>query len=170
MFDRVKQMLRGSWVGMHEAQKSGDWSAPHSISSKGFTLLELLVVMVILGLLASFVAPRYFKQVGKAETKTARAQLLALEQALAAYRLDAGQWPSTEQGLQALVTRPAEAPRWAGPYLNKGLPPDPWGRAYVYRVPGDAPDQDYQLKSLGKDGRPGGQGEDADLSVWEIGR
>lgn len=136
---------------------------------RGFTLLELLVVMVIIGLLASFVAPRFFDQVGKSEIKTARAQLDAFDKALAAYRLDTGHYPNTEQGLEALVDRPSDEAKWSGPYLAKSLPPDPWGRAYVYRNPG--PDgHDFEMLSYGKDGQRGGTGEAADISIWDTGR
>jgi len=130
----------------------------------GFTLLELLVVMVIIGLLAGYVAPRYFGQVGKSEVKVARAQLDALEKALDQYRLDVGRYPSTEQGLSALVTKPGNEARWSGPYLKKGVPPDPWGRPYIYKSPGDH--GDFDLVSLGKDGQPGGTGEAEDIKNW----
>ena len=136
---------------------------------RGFTLLELLVVMVIIGLLASYVAPRYFTQVGKSEVKAARAQLDAFDKALSTYRLDTDHYPSTEQGLRALVERPPEEPRWSGPYLAKTVPADPWGHAYVYRVPG-ADSHDFDLLSLGRDGRTGGTDLDADISVWSTGR
>lgn len=138
-------------------------------TTAGFTLLELLVVMVIIGLLASFVAPRFFDQVGKSEIKTARAQLDAFDKALATYRLDTGRYPTSEQGLKALVERPSDEPKWSGPYLAKALPPDPWGRAYAYRQPGDN-GRDYDLLSFGKDGQRGGSGEAADISVWDTGR
>jgi general secretion pathway protein G len=137
--------------------------------ARGFTLLELLVVMVIIGLLASYVAPRYFDQIGKSETKATRAQIDALDKSLAAYRLDTGHYPSTAQSLKALVERPTDEPKWAGPYLSKALPPDPWGRAYIYRLPGDT-GRDYELMSLGKDGQPGGTGDNADVSIWDTGR
>jgi general secretion pathway protein G len=135
----------------------------------GFTLLELLVVMVIIGLLASYVAPRFFDQVGKSEVKAARAQLGAFEKALGAYRLDAGHFPTTDQGLKALVERPGDEPKWSGPYLSKLVPMDPWGRAYIYRQPGEQ-GHDYELKSLGKGGQQGGTEEAADISVWDAGR
>lgn len=138
-------------------------------SDNGFTLLELLVVMVIIGLLASYVAPRYFDQIGKSEIKATRAQLDALDKALATYRLDTGHYPSTEQGLRALVERPSDEPKWSGPYLAKALPPDPWGRPYLYRNPGEQ-GRDHDLFSLGKDGQRGGNGESADISVWDTGR
>lgn len=125
--------------------------------------------MVIIGLLASFVAPRYFDQIGKSETKATRAQLNALDKSLATYRLDTGHYPSTAQSLKALIERPADEPKWAGPYLSRALPLDPWGRAYMYRLPGDA-GRDYELTSLGKDGQPGGTGDNADVSVWDTGR
>jgi general secretion pathway protein G len=135
----------------------------------GFTLLELLVVMVIIGLLASYVAPRFFDQVGKSEVKTTRAQMDAFDKALGAYRLDTGRYPSNEQGLRALVERPSDEARWSGPYLSKALPADPWGRPYVYRNPGHN-GREFELLSLGKDGKPGGSGLDSDLSVWSSSR
>ena len=135
----------------------------------GFTLLELLVVMVIIGLLASYVAPQFFSQIGKSEVKAARAQIDALDKSLAAYRIDVGTFPTTEAGLKALVERPSSEPKWSGPYLSKAVPLDPWGRPYFYRSPGDAP-HDYELQSLGKDGQRGGTGDNADISVWDSGR
>lgn len=120
--------------------------------------------MVIIGLLAGYVGPKFFAQIGKSEVKAARAQIDGLQKALDQYRLDVGHYPSTEQGLAALVTRPADEPRWAGPYLAKALPKDPWGREYQYRAPGEH--GDYDLLSFGRDGRPGGDGEDADLTSW----
>ncbi|MBI2318087.1 MAG: type II secretion system major pseudopilin GspG [Betaproteobacteria bacterium] len=141
-------------------------SAPPSPkrAQAGFTLLELLVVMVIIGLLAGYVGPRYFSQVGKSQVKTARAQLDALEKALDQYRLDIGRYPVAEQGLTALVARPANEPKWDGPYLKKSVPPDPWGNAYLYKFPGEH--GEYDLLSLGKDGQPGGTGEAADITNW----
>lgn len=133
-------------------------------TSRGFTLLELLVVVAIIGLLAGYVGPRFFGQMGKAEVKTARAQIVALEKALDHYRLDVGRYPSTEQGLAALVKKPAGEAKWAGPYLQKDVPPDPWGKAFIYKAPGEHGDVD--LSSHGRDGRPGGSGEDADITNW----
>jgi general secretion pathway protein G len=131
---------------------------------RGFTLLELLVVMVIIGLLAGFVGPRLFAQIGKSQTQVARAQIDALQKALDQYHLDTGRYPDTAQGLAALVVRPADEPRWSGPYLAKAVPADPWGRPYVYRQPGVH--GEFDLLSLGRDGRPGGDGEDADITSW----
>ncbi|HET6412529.1 MAG TPA: type II secretion system major pseudopilin GspG [Anaeromyxobacter sp.] len=131
----------------------------------GFTLLELLVVMVIIGLLAGFVAPRYFAQVGKSQVKVARAQIDALDKALDQFRLDLGRYPTSEEGLQVLVVQPSGEQNWAGPYLKKGVPMDPWGHAYVYQQPGTHTN-DFDLLSYGKDGRPGGTGEDADVTNW----
>jgi general secretion pathway protein G len=129
---------------------------------KGFTLLELLVVVVIIGLLAGFVAPRYFGQVGKSEVNVAKAQLDALEKALDSYRLDTGRYPSAELGLKALVEKPAAEAKWNGPYLRKAIPLDPWGKPYLYRIPGEK--SDFDLLSYGKDGQPGGSGENADIT------
>jgi general secretion pathway protein G len=133
-------------------------------TSRGFTLLELLVVMVIIGLLAAYVAPRYFAQVGKSETRSAQAQVASLSNALDAYRLDVGQYPTTEQGLASLTTRPNGSTRWNGPYLQKTVPLDPWGRPYLYKSPGEH--GDYDLSSFGKDGQPGGSGDDIDIVSW----
>ena len=130
----------------------------------GFTLLELLVVMLIIGLLAGYVAPKYFAQVGKSEIKIARAQIDAFDKALDQYRLDTGHYPTTEQGLNALVTKPANEPKWAGPYLKKAVPPDPWGNPYVYKMPGEH--GEFDLLSYGKDGQPGGTSEAADITNW----
>lgn len=130
----------------------------------GFTLLELLVVLVVLGLLAGIVAPKYFAQLGRSEVKVAKAQIEGLSKALDIYRLEVGHYPSTEQGLQALVTAPADEPRWTGPYLQKKLPLDPWGHNYSYRYPGE--NSEYDLLSMGKDGQPGGEGENAEVTNW----
>jgi general secretion pathway protein G len=132
---------------------------------RGFTLLELLVVMVIIGLLAGYVAPRYFAQIGKSEVKVAKAQIDALEKALETYRFDIGHYPTTEQGLAALTQAPSGEAKWQGPYLKKALPPDPWGNAYIYKQPGDH--GDFDIISLGRDGKLGGSGEDADIGNWQ---
>lgn len=129
--------------------------------SGGFTLIELLVVMVIIGLLVGYVAPNYFSAVGKSEVKASKAQLDSLQKSLVAYRLDVGTYPSTELGLQALQVKPANASAWAGPYLSKAVPLDPWGHAYVYRFPGHQ--GEYDLFSYGSDGKPGGDGDAADI-------
>jgi general secretion pathway protein G len=131
----------------------------------GFTLLELLVVMVIIGLLAAYVAPRYFSQVGRSEVRSAQAQIAALRNALDAYRLDVGSYPTTEQGLTALTAKPQAAVRWNGPYLQRAVPADPWGRPYQYKSPGEH--GEYDLLSLGKDGQPGGTAEAADITSWQ---
>lgn len=130
----------------------------------GFTLLELLVVMVIIGMLVGYVAPKFFSQIGKSEIKTARAQIDGFEKGLDQYRLDVGHYPATDQGLLALNERPAGEVKWAGPYLKKKLPKDPWGHAYIYKFPGDH--ADFDLYSYGKDAQPGGSGEDEDIVNW----
>jgi general secretion pathway protein G len=128
----------------------------------GFTLLELLVVMVIIGLLVGYVGPKYFAQLGKSEVKAAKQQIAGLGKALDIYRLDTGHYPPQDVGLQALVTAPANETKWRGPYIEKAVPLDPWGQAYVYKIPGEH--NEYDLISYGKDGKPGGTGEDEDLS------
>ena len=132
-------------------------------TSVGFTLLELLVVIVIIGLLAGYVAPRYFAQVGKSEIQVAKAQIESLEKALDQFRLDTRRYPTAEEGLEVLVSRPADVQGWSGPYLKKAVPSDPWGRPYVYRVPGEK--HEFQVVSLGRDGKPGGNGDDADIGA-----
>lgn len=123
-----------------------------SRNSLGFTLLELLVVIVIIGLLAGYVAPRYFSQVGKSEIQVARAQIESLEKALDQYRLEKRRYPTAEEGLDAIR-----------PYLKKAVPNDPWDRPYVYRTPGQ--NGEFDLLSYGRDGKPGGTGEDADIGI-----
>lgn len=143
-----------------------------SISSKsirrrtlGFTLIELLVVLAILGLLAGLVGPRVLGQLGGAKSKTAAVQIKDLEQAAELFKLDVGRFPSSDEGLGALVTRPGNAPGWNGPYLRKGLPADPWGGAYAYEYPGRRAELD--IYSLGADKSPGGDGENADIGNWD---
>ena len=130
--------------------------------ANAFTLIELLVVVAIIGLLVGLVAPRYFGQVGRSEVNAAKAQIDSFEKALDQYRLDTGHYPSSEMGLNALVQRPANEPKWNGPYLRKSVPQDPWGKTYLYRSPGEK--GDYDILSYGRDGQAGGNGEDADLS------
>ena len=136
---------------------------PHCQS--GFTLLELLVVLVILGLLAGYVAPKYFSKLGESEETTARAQIGALEKALDQYRIDTGRYPSTEQGLAALNTKPADEARWKGPYLKKAVPSDPWKNPYQSRMPGEHGEVD--VFSFGRDGAAGGSGDGADIGNWQ---
>lgn len=135
-----------------------------SIIHRGFTLIELLVVLVILGLLIGYVGPKYFAQLGKSEVKVARAQINSFSKALDQYRLDLGHYPSTEQGLSALVAKPATEAKWEGPYLEKAVPKDPWDRSYQYKSPGEH--GDYDLFSLGKDGAAGGTGDNVDITSW----
>ncbi len=131
----------------------------------GFTLIELLVVMLILGLLAALVGPKLFGKVGKAKIKAAKAQISLLEDALDAFRLDVGRYPTTDEGLQALVEQPSGVEKWDGPYLKKKVPKDPWDHDYIYKCPGEH--GDYDLYSLGADGEEGGEGENADITSWD---
>ncbi len=128
----------------------------------GFTLLELLVVIVIIGMLASYVGPKYFAQLGKSEVATARAQIDALSKAVDTFRLDVGRYPSSSEGLNALMSKPDTALGWNGPYLKKAVPLDPWQHPYIYQYP--SKNNDFLIQSYGKDGKPGGQDQDADLS------
>ena len=131
----------------------------------GFTLMELLVVLAILGLLMSLVGPRVLNQLGGAKTKTAAIQIKDLEQALEMYKLDVGRFPSTSEGLVALVTKPAGSTGWNGPYLKSDVPLDPWNREYQYKYPGERAELD--IFSYGQNGTPGGEGEDADVGNWQ---
>ncbi len=144
-------MAEGSGRGLHR--------------QRGFTLLELLVVLVILGLLSAFAAPQVLKYLGSARADAARLQIENLAGVLDLYRLETGRYPNAEEGLPALVKRPAGAPRWTGPYLRRPeMIQDPWGRDYIYRIPGSH--GPYDLSSLGADGAEGGEGEDRDVTSW----
>jgi general secretion pathway protein G len=135
----------------------------------GFTLIEVLVVIVVIAILATLVAPNIFRNVGDARSATAKTQIESLGTALDAYRLDNGAYPTTAQGLAALWTRPTIDPpaNWRQPYLRKAVPTDPWGRDYLYQSPGVVNPGTYDLQSLGADGRPGGEGENADIMSWK---
>ena len=148
---------------MHAQRRIGN---PQS----GLTLIEILVVIIVLGLLAGLVAPRIIGRVSEARTATARTQIELLSVALDNYRLDNGSYPTTEQGLAALRTRPVSEPQprnWRGPYLRKEVPNDPWDRPYIYRSPGDVNTGSYDLLTHGRDGQPGGEDEDTDITSWE---
>lgn len=139
-------------------------------SRSGFTLIEILVVIAVIATLASIVAPSVFRNVGDAKVGAARSQIEIFAVALESYRLDNDIYPTTEQGLAALRTLPTtgEAPRnWRGPYLRRSVPLDPWGRPYVYISPGHINPESYDLLSYGRDGKSGGEGEDADLTSWD---
>lgn len=134
----------------------------------GFTLIEVIVVIAVVSILASLVSPMIFRNVGDAKSTAARAQIEIFVLALDAYRLDNGRYPATEEGLEALRRAPPEghAPRWRGPYLRREVPLDPWGQPYLFRSPGVENPDSYDLLSLGRDGAPGGEGEDADVLSW----
>ena len=135
------------------------------IQNCGFTLVELLVVMVIIGLLAALVVPTYMGRERKARSQAARAQIELLGTALDTFRLDVGRYPTTQEGLEALRTQPSGLERWDGPYLKKEVPTDPWGKPFVYRSPGEH--GPYDLLSYGADGVPGGEGDNRDIASWE---
>jgi general secretion pathway protein G len=133
--------------------------------SEGFTLVELLVVMIIIGLLAALVGPRFIRQEEKAKIKAAKAQIELLGTALDTFRLDVGRYPSTQEGLEALRTKPGGLERWDGPYLKKELPQDPWGKAYSYKSPSEH--GPFEILSYGADGASGGEGDNRDITSWE---
>ncbi len=132
----------------------------------GITLIEMLVVVVIIGLFAALVGPRLWQNADKAKITAARTQIESFMNALGQYKLDTGTFPTTEQGLQALRVKPTDVPNWAGPYLDQDVPVDPWGRAYVYKYPGEHGDEP-DLISYGADGQPGGDGINADIVSWK---
>jgi general secretion pathway protein G len=134
-------------------------------NKKGFTLIELLVVMVIIGLLAALVGPRFIRQEEKAKVKAAKAQIELLSTALDTFRLDVGRYPTSQEGLEALRSQPGGVERWDGPYLKKEVPLDPWGKAYVYKSPGDH--GPFDIISYGADGAPGGDGDNHDVTSWD---
>ena len=151
---------------MHTSDPVG----PTASARRGFTLIEILVVIVVIAILATLVAPNVFRHVGAAKSATAKSQIEMLGAALDAYRLDNGSYPTTEQGLAALQAVPTMEPvpgNWRGPYLRKALPNDPWGRPYLYKSPGDANPNGYDLLTYGADGKPGGDGDDADVTSWQ---
>jgi general secretion pathway protein G len=132
---------------------------------RGFTLLELLVVLAILGLLIGLVAPAALRQLGSAKEKIAHQSIERLTSVLDIYKLDVGSYPTTEQGLQALLVQPEGVTHWSGPYLKgEKLPEDPWGHPFLYRMPSERPGHDYDLYSLGPTGKPGGTGSDAEIT------
>ena len=133
---------------------------------RGITLIELLVVVTIIGLFAALVAPKLWNKVSGAKQTVARQQINDFETALGAYKLDTGRFPTTDQGLAALRVKPQGVERWDGPYLPKDIPMDPWGRAYIYKYPGDHGDEP-EIMSYGADGKEGGEKEDADICSWK---
>lgn len=139
--------------------------ARRSRAMRGLTFIEMMVVLAIIGLLLALVGPQFIGQVGKAEVQAARQQIQLLETALDTLRLDIGRYPTTQEGLESLRSRPFGVDRWDGPYLKKNVPLDPWGNPYVYRSPGSH--GPFDLYSLGSDGSQGGEGEGVDIANWE---
>lgn len=137
-------------------------------AAAGFTLIEMLVVIAIIAVLAAVVAPEVFRNVSDANVNAAKSQIEVFGLALDQYRLDTHAYPTTDQGLAALRVPPTsgQAAGWRGPYLKRPVPNDPWGHPYVYVSPGKVNPESYDLESLGRDGREGGEGEDADLTSW----
>jgi general secretion pathway protein G len=161
-----KERFRVSGLGFRARRtRNSKLGTRNSSASAGFTLVELIVVVIIIGLLAGLVVPQFIKQEEKATAKAAKAQIELLGTALDTYRLDVGRYPSTQEGLQVLSQRPGGVDRWDGPYLKKAVPNDPWGKPYVYKSPGDH--GPYDIISYGADGVPGGEGNNRDVTSWE---
>lgn len=155
--------VRENKTDMVRDMKIGSKRVSTKSATLGFTLLELLVVVAIIGLLASYVGPKYFAQIGKSEQGVAKAQIEAFGKALDQFRLDMGRYPTTAEGINALMERPAGAAKWGGPYLAKAIPLDPWGKAYMYKAPGTK-GKDYDITSFGSDAAPGGTDAAADVT------
>lgn len=134
---------------------------------RGFTLIEIIIVVIVLSLIATLVVPKFFKKVEQSKRKIAKIQISLIENGIKLFKLDTGRYPSTDEGLKALLEKPANAPNWDGPYLEKGLPKDPWKRDYTYIYPGNK--YIYEIYSLGADGKSGGEGESQDIFNWTVG-
>jgi general secretion pathway protein G len=164
-----REASRVSGLGFRPRTQIRNWNSKlgtrKTSASAGFTLIELIVVVVIIGLLAGLVLPQFIRQEEKAKLKATRAQIELLGTALDTFRLDIGRYPTSEEGLQALRQKPATLDRWDGPYIKKELPEDPWGKPYVYKSPGDH--GPYDIISYAADGVPGGEGDNRDITSWE---
>ena len=134
---------------------------------RGFTLIEIIIVVIIMSLIAALVVPRLFKKVEKSKQQITKTQIVLLENAIKMFKLDTGRYPTSKEGLMALLEAPQDVTNWDGPYLEKGIPKDPWGRDYIYVYPGK--NYTYEIISLGADGKEGGEGEDKDINNWETG-
>ncbi|MCP4155468.1 MAG: type II secretion system major pseudopilin GspG [bacterium] len=135
---------------------------------KGFTLIEIIIVVIIMSLIATLIVPRLFKKVEKSKQKIAKTQIIMLENAIKMFKLDTGRYPSKKEGLTAMLEKPAKVSNWDGPYLEKGLPKDPWGKDYIYDFPGK--NYTFEITSFGADGQKGGEGENEDITNWEVGK
>lgn len=154
---------------MEVLTKTGEETMSRRIRNQsGFTLMELLLVLVIIGLLAALVGPTLYQRIKPAKESAARAQIENFATALDSFYIDVGRYPNSQEGLKALRTKPEGIDKWNGPYLKKEIPNDPWGNMYVYRTPGR--NGGYEIVSYGADGREGGEGENADINSWEAGK
>jgi general secretion pathway protein G len=161
----VEDILMHARARVLRRQQPIQFASGRAAAQAGFTLIELLVVLVILVLLASLVAPRVIGYLGSSRTKAAKVQIQSLSTALELYKVDTGRYPTTSEGLKALVVAPPDATSWNGPYLTKKeVPSDPWGRPYAYRSPGEH--AAFEITSLGADNQTGGTGENEDITSW----
>lgn len=162
---KIASRVPGRWVRLGGKTLNAKLRTRNDVASAGFTLIELIVVVAIIGLLAGLVLPQFIKQEEKATAKAVKAQIELLGTALDTFRLDVGRYPTSQEGLQALNQRPGGVDRWDGPYLKKEVPSDPWGKPYIYKSPGDH--GPYDIISYGADGMAGGQDNNRDITSWE---
>ncbi len=135
--------------------------------NKGFTLIEIIIVVIIMSMIATLIVPRLFKKVEKSKKQITKTQIVMVENAIKMFKLDTGRYPTSDEGLEALMKQPENSNNWDGPYLEKGIPKDPWGRDYLYVYPGK--NYTFELYSQGADGQPGGEGENADIFNYTVG-
>jgi general secretion pathway protein G len=139
---------------------------PRAGRQSGFTLIEIIIVVIIMSMIAALVVPRLFKKVEKSKQQITKTQIIMIENAVKMFKLDTGRYPSSDEGLKALLEKPDAANNWDGPYLEKGIPKDPWGRDYLFIYPGK--NYTFEIVSHGADGKEGGEGENKDINNWEM--
>jgi len=137
-------------------------------NARGFTLIEIIIVVIIMSLIAALVVPRFFKKVERSKQQITKTQIIMLENAVKMFKMDTGRYPTSEEGLKSLLEKPADVNNWDGPYLEKGLPKDPWGNTYIYTYPGK--NYVFEIVSFGADAKEGGEEENKDTNNWDTGQ